>query len=77
LQIRLRILLFSSVTFKTPTKTKYFYANSFEGTFTLFFKDKKEAQKHTDPVDPDPAPEHCRRPINYGSTGFYLLNRYR
>jgi hypothetical protein len=28
-------------------------------------------------MDPDPAPEHCRRPIYYGSTGSYLLDRYR
>ena len=51
IQIRPRILLFSSVTFKTPTRKLYF--KSFfayylpvllEGTFTSFFKDKSHKE---------------------------------
>jgi hypothetical protein len=46
--IRIRILLFSPLTFKTPTKNKF--KKKFlllEGTFTSFFKDKnpKEVTK--------------------------------
>jgi hypothetical protein len=41
----IRILLFSSLTFKMPAKklilTQFFCLLLFEGTFTLFFKDKK------------------------------------
>jgi hypothetical protein len=41
----IRILLFSSLTFKMTTKNKFFKKNFclllFEGTFTSFFKDKK------------------------------------
>ncbi len=48
--IRIRILLFSSVTFKTSTKN-YFFPSIFcfllfEGTFTSFFKDKKSQRSH-------------------------------
>jgi hypothetical protein len=32
---------FSSLTFKTPTKKKFFCLLLFEGTFTSFYKDKK------------------------------------
>jgi hypothetical protein len=43
--IRIRILLFSSVTFKMATKTKFIFKALwlllYEGTFTSFFKDKK------------------------------------
>ncbi len=46
-QIRIRILLFSSVTFKTQTKRIYkvFCLLFFEGTFASFFQDKK-SQSH-------------------------------
>ncbi len=50
----IRTLLFSSLTFKIPTKKlikkKVFLLITFEGTSTLFFKDKNS---HTDPMDPD------------------------
>jgi hypothetical protein len=66
-----RILLFSSLAFKSKHKTnltKNFLHITFEGTFTLFFKDKKSkrSQKTVDKVfltifalgkkDPDPDP---------------------
>jgi hypothetical protein len=38
IRMRIRILLFSSVTFKTSTKNVLHI--TFEGTFTSFFKDK-------------------------------------
>ncbi len=37
----IRILLFSSLTFKNHQKTNFFFLLLFEGTFTSFFKDKK------------------------------------
>jgi hypothetical protein len=48
IRIRLRILPFSSLTFKTATKKfayKVFCLIRFEGTFTSFFKDKKVIKK--------------------------------
>jgi hypothetical protein len=43
-----RILLFSSLTFKMPTKNKFkkkfFCLLLFEGTFTSFFKDKSKKE---------------------------------
>jgi hypothetical protein len=49
LWIRIRILLFSSLTFKVPTKNKHFFPKLlclflFEGTFTSFFKDKSQKE---------------------------------
>jgi hypothetical protein len=48
--IRIRILLFSSLTFKTPTKNKFkkkfFCPFLFEVTFASFFKDKKSKRSH-------------------------------
>jgi hypothetical protein len=45
-----RILLFSSLTFKTPTKNKFIKKFVcillFEHTFTSFFKDKKSKRSH-------------------------------
>jgi hypothetical protein len=46
-----RILLFSSVTFKTPTKNIFFLSKFlcsflFEGIFTSFCKDKKSQRSH-------------------------------
>ncbi len=43
---RLRILLFSSVTFKMPTKNNFLCLFLFEGTFTSLFKDKKSERSH-------------------------------
>ncbi len=42
----IRIVLFSSLTVKTPTKNKFFCLLLFEGTFTYFFKDKKSKRSH-------------------------------
>ncbi len=46
----IRILLFSSVTFKTQKKTNlqksFFCLLLLEGTFTSFFKDKKTKSSH-------------------------------
>jgi hypothetical protein len=46
IRIRIRILLFSSLTFKTPTKnyfiSKFFCLLPFEGTFTLFLQVTKQ-----------------------------------
>jgi hypothetical protein len=45
----MRILLFSSLTFQTPTKNKFkkfFCILLFEGTFTSFFEDKKSKRSH-------------------------------
>jgi hypothetical protein len=46
---KFRILLFSSVTFKTSTKndffSEYFCFLLFEGTFTSFLKDKKKSSR--------------------------------
>ncbi len=40
--IRIRILIFSSLTFKAPTKDyRYFFTLHFKGTFTSFIQDKK------------------------------------
>jgi hypothetical protein len=47
--IRMRILLYSSFTFKTPTKTNkknFFCLLLFEGTFTTFFKENKSQRSH-------------------------------
>jgi hypothetical protein len=48
--IRIRILLFSSLTFKRPTKnnffTKVFLLLLFEGTFTSFYKEKNSKRSH-------------------------------
>jgi hypothetical protein len=50
LRIPIRILLFSSLTFKTQQKTNlkkmFFCLLFFEGTFTSFFKDKKSKRSH-------------------------------
>ncbi len=49
IRIRIRILLFSWVTFKTSTKNYWVFYNFclllFEATFTSFFKDKKDIKK--------------------------------
>jgi hypothetical protein len=42
--LRIRILLFSSVSFKMLIKVFFFLL--FEGTFTSFFKDKKSQRNH-------------------------------
>jgi hypothetical protein len=49
---RIRILLFSSMAFKMPTKNRFVYLSFFllirvlfEGTFTSVFKDKKSCHK--------------------------------
>ncbi len=47
--IRIRILLFKSLTFKRPTKywfKKKFCLLLFENTFTSFFRDKKSKESH-------------------------------
>ncbi len=48
IRMRIRILLFSSGTFKTPTKYQFKKSFSawyfFEGTFTSFFKDKNQKE---------------------------------
>jgi hypothetical protein len=50
MRLQLRILLFSSETFKMPTKI-FFFINFlclflFEGTLTSFFKDKNSLRSH-------------------------------
>jgi hypothetical protein len=45
IRIRHRILLYSSLTFKTPTKQTFFCLLLFEGTFTSIFKNKKVIKK--------------------------------
>ncbi len=49
--MRIRILLFSSLTFKTPTKNLififlFFCTLLFEGTVTSFFKDEKSKRSN-------------------------------